>query len=170
MRNDFLNPRKIEILKLFRWEFRRNLIRLVQFQKICKSLRQSLIQKSIRTHDKTPSTRAASLTFIDGETLWRNFEREPRMDNLPPVHAALRELCILMHKYYTDWIDHYELFSNSKHLHLNSLNIIWGEFPKIRTDIQQILQETSKILWKFVKKGETSLFHPPPPPPPRYQT
>ena len=89
MRNDFLNPRKIEILKLFRWEFRRNLIRLVQFQKICKSLRQSLIQKSIRTHDKTPSTRAASLTFIDGETLWRNFEREPRMDNLPPVHAAL---------------------------------------------------------------------------------
>jgi hypothetical protein len=56
-----------------------------QIKSSCKELRsqnlrqnlfslETQIQKSIRTHDETPSTRAASLTYTVGETPWRDWK------------------------------------------------------------------------------------------------
>jgi hypothetical protein len=58
---------------------------------------ESQIQKSIRTHDKTPSSKP---NVQRRRNALERFERQPRMENLPPVHAALRlkEPCILQHK------------------------------------------------------------------------
>jgi hypothetical protein len=49
-------------------------------------LLETQIQKSIRTHDKTPSCKPNVQRRQDA---LERFEREPWMVNLPPVHAAL---------------------------------------------------------------------------------
>jgi hypothetical protein len=49
---------------------------------------ETQVQKSIRTHDKTPSSQPNVQSRRDA---LERFEREPLMDNLPPVYAALKE-------------------------------------------------------------------------------
>jgi hypothetical protein len=49
-------------------------------------LLETQVQKSIRTHDKTPSCQP---NVQRRQGAQERYEREPRMENLPLVHAAL---------------------------------------------------------------------------------
>ena len=69
-----------------------------------KNLCQSMVLLKPRSRKASKlmiKHRAANITYRDA---LERFKREPRMENLPPVHAVLKKLCIPKHNTTLDYI------------------------------------------------------------------